>query len=352
MIPFAGYQLPVHFPLGVLGEHKHTRNKTGLFDVSHMGQLLVKGKGAVKTLEKLVCSDIKNLREGQVKYTVLTNETGGIIDDLMISKINDAFFLVVNAACKTLYEPLLQLKMEGDVSIKSIKNNALIALQGPHAQTVLGRLSTRISDMGFMTIINVTIAETPCIISRTGYTGEDGYEISASHNSLEKIAKTILDEDEVEFCGLGARDSLRLEAGLCLYGKDIDRTTTPIEANLAWVIGDRRIKDKTFPGAQKIIQQMKDGPKKKRVGIIPMGRTIPREGTKITDAHNTVIGEVTSGGFGPSLNGPLAMGYVVSDFAKLGTQVGLIIRGKELKAKVVDLPFVPHKYFKRSKNED
>jgi len=346
MVPFAGYDMPVQYPLGVLKEHEQTRARAGLFDVSHMGQAYLKGANAITALETLVPGDINGLAADGVRYTLLTNEQGGIIDDLMVSKYEGDLFLVFNAACKEQDIAHITQGVGDRAKLEVIEDRALIALQGPDAANVLARFMPATRHMSFMTIAKLHWSGVECIVTRSGYTGEDGYEISIPAEDAENICRILLGEEEVEACGLGARDSLRLEAGLCLYGNDIDQTTTPIEAGLTWVIGKRRREDKGFPGADIIIQQIADKPAKKRVGIRPDGRAPARAGTEITDADGNIVGIITSGGFGPTAGGPVAIGYVPIEMAVPDTEIGLSVRGKILPAKVAKMPIVQHSYYK------
>lgn len=351
MVPFAGYNMPVNYPLGVLKEHVHTRTHAGLFDVSHMGQGELSGADVDTALEALVPGDLKALKPGQIRYTVLLNEDGGILDDLMVTRPAEAgkentLYLVVNAACKDQDFAHIAAKLKGRAMLVRHDDAALLALQGPSAAKVLARLIPAAASMGFMTSRTESLDGIPVRLFRSGYTGEDGYEISVPAARSEEVARRLLAEPEVEAIGLGARDSLRLEAGLCLYGSDIDTTTTPVEAGLSWVIGKRRRTEGGFPGAQKILKQLKEGVSRTRVGIKPLGRAPARAHTEIQDTAGNRIGEITSGGFGPTVNAPVAMGYVDSGFAAIGTKVNLMVRGQALPAEVAPLPFAPHRYFK------
>ncbi len=352
MVPFAGYDMPVQYADGVLKEHLHTRAAAGLFDVSHMGQAVLRADGDVAgALETLVPADIKGLAPGQMRLTLLLNDQGGILDDLMVTRPADPdrqneLFIVVNAACKDQDFALIERTLSGVATLTRLENQSLIALQGPKASAVLARKAPSVATMPFMTAAAVSIDGVQMMVSRSGYTGEDGYEISLPDDSAEAFAKWLLDQPEVAPIGLGARDSLRLEAGLCLYGHDIDETTTPIEGTLAWTIGKRRREEGGFPGAAIIQRQLAERVTRKRVGILPEGRAPAREGTVIADAGGTEIGRVTSGGFGPSLGGPVAMGYVAIDHAKVETPVSLIVRGKAMPAKVAKMPFVPPGYYR------
>ena len=351
MVPFAGYDMPVQYPLGVLKEHLHTREQAGLFDVSHMGQIRLHGAGAAKALEALVPVDIIDLPEGMQRYALFTNDDGGILDDLMVANAGDHLFLVVNAGCKD--QDLVHLKqhLEGLCEVESLfDSRALLALQGPAAVKVLARLAPEVAKMTFMQFSSVKLLGVECYVSRSGYTGEDGYEISVPVADAQMLARALLAEPEVQAIGLGARDSLRLEAGLCLYGHDMSTEISPIEASLLWAISKARRADGVraggFPGAERIFAQQRDGVVSKRVGLLPMERVPVREGALIVNAQEQVIGRVTSGGFGPSLGGPLAMGYVESAFTSLETEVFAQVRGKLVPMQVVKTPFVAQRYYR------
>lgn len=355
MVPFAGYDMPVQYPLGILGEHLWTREAAGLFDVSHMGQcFLIPGDGRFETaaaaLEKLVPADVLNLKPGQQRYSQFLNAEGGILDDLMITRLGHAghehwLYLVVNAGCKIADYQHLAAHLPKGVALKIADDLALLALQGPKAAAVIAAHAPALADLKFMTSLDLPVAGIWCHVSRTGYTGEDGFEISLKNADVEALATLLLGDERVKPIGLGARDSLRLEAGLCLYGHDIDETTSPIEADLKWSIQKRRREEGGFPGDECIRRELAQGPARLRVGIRPEGRQPAREGTEIF-AGNRRIGTVTSGGFGPSAQGPVAMGYVEAAFAAPGTALTLIVRGKELSARVASLPFAPHRYFR------
>jgi len=351
MVAFAGYEMPVQYPTGILAEHLHTRAQAGLFDVSHMGQALLAGADAAAALEKLVPGDIRGLGPQRMRYTLLLNEAGGILDDLMATRLGDRLFVVVNAATKDRDFAHLQAHLGPAVWIDRLDDRALLALQGPAAAAVLERLAKDIAQMRFMSAAETTLDGQRCLVTRSGYTGEDGFEISLPAAGAQALAERLLAEPEVKPIGLGARDSLRLEAGLCLYGHDIDETTTPIEADLAWTIGKRRREDGDFPGASIILRQLTDGPARKRVGIRPDGRAPAREGTPILALGGAEIGHVTSGGFGPSLEAPVAMGYVEMASAAEGTALTLAVRGTARPAHVVRLPFVPHRYHRAYPNQ-
>jgi aminomethyltransferase len=356
MVPFAGYSMPVSYPLGVLKEHLHTRAAAGLFDVSHMGQAELAGEDVAGALESLIPGDLKALAPGRIRYSTLLTEAGGIIDDLMITKpaesgAENKLVLVVNAACKDGDFDHIARRLGGRVRLTRHDDRALLALQGPAAARVLTRFSAGCEDMPFMSSRVAAFAlpsgqDVPVRLFRSGYTGEDGYEISIPAAQAEAVAKALLAQAEVQPIGLGARDSLRLEAGLCLYGSDIDTTTTPVEANLSWIIGKRRRLEGGFPGAARIIEQLNTGATRLRVGIQPQGRAPARAHTEILDETGKTIGEITSGGFGPSVNRPVAMGYVAAAHTAPGTRLQLLVRGQPLPAEVVPLPFVPHRYFK------
>jgi aminomethyltransferase len=352
MVPFAGYDMPVQYRLGVLKEHAHTRTRAGLFDVSHMGQAVLSGPDyatVAAALEALVPADIASLKPGQQRYTQLLNETGGIIDDLMVTRLrepagDDLLYVVVNAARKDVDYPHIAARLARGVRLEPRPEWALLALQGPAAARIITGLSADAAALPFMSARRMLVGGVACHVSRSGYTGEDGFEISVAGDHAVPLTELLLTQDGVAPIGLGARDSLRLEAGLCLYGHDLDETTSPVEANLVWSIQKRRREEGGFPGAERIQRELREGPTRLRVGIKPEGRAPAREGTKILAAARGKIGVVTSGGFGPTVNGPVAMGYVASAHAKTGTPVQLVVRGKPFPARVVDLPFVPHRY--------
>jgi aminomethyltransferase len=311
-----------------------------------MGQVRLWGAEATQALETLVPGDIQGLAENRIRYTQYTTDSAGILDDLMVTRRADHLFLVVNASCKAADIAHMQAKLPKAVRVEPLPERALLALQGPAAKTVMDRLAPGATALGFMTAGAGKVAGFECWYSRSGYTGEDGFEISVAAGDADALARKLLDQPEVKPIGLGARDSLRLEAGLCLYGHDIDTTTTPIEAALAWSIGKRRREQGGFPGAAIVQAELKAGPKRRRVGIQPDGRAPAREGSDIVDTSGTVVGKITSGGFGPSVDRPIAMGYVPAALAAPGTAVGLMVRGKTLAAKVAALPFAPHRYAK------
>ena len=354
MAPFAGYDMPIHYPAGVLAEHLHTREAAGLFDVSHMGQALIDGAdhAAVATfLESLCPADLLNLAPGRQRYTQLLNENGGIVDDLMVTRppgANGSLRLIVNAARKAVDFALIRERLPLGVRLTPLPEAALIALQGPLAAATLRRLAPGegLETMAFMSARPAGLAGFETFISRSGYTGEDGYEISLASTQAERFARILLSQPDVAPIGLGARDSLRLEAGLCLYGHELDETVDPIEADLSWSIQKRRRVEGGFPGAQRIQGELANGPDRQRVGVRPDGRAPAREGTEILSADGAPIGVVTSGGFGPSVGGPIAMGYVARAHATVGTPISLMVRGKPLSARIATLPFHPHAYYR------
>ena len=343
LVPFAGYAMPVQYRAGIIAEHLHTRTKASLFDVSHMGQIRLSGAEVAAALERLVPGDIRGLGEARQRYTVFTNERGGIGDDLMVAKDGDALRLVVNAARKDWDLAHLQDQL-GTGRVQRLDDRSLLALQGPVAAQVLETLAPGIDTLAFMTLRHVTIAGVPCIVTRSGYTGEDGFEISLAAANAAALARRLLELPGVMPAGLGARDTLRLEAGLCLYGNDIDEGTSVIEADLAWTIAPRRRGEGGFPGSAVIAQQLKDGAPRRRVGLRLEGPQIARAGSVIVDAKGAAIGHVTSGSFGPSVDGAIAMGYVASAAAEEGRELGVIVRGASRPARIVKLPFIPHRY--------
>ena len=355
MVEFAGYAMPVQYDLagalatrcrgGILAEHLHCRANAALFDVSHMGQAMLSGTNAAAALEKLVPGDIAGLKPNRQRYSLLTNEAGGILDDLMVANLGgDKLFLVVNASRKGDDFTHIAANLPAGVTLAPLEDRALIALQGPAAVAVLTRLGPGVAALPFMGVAPLEIAGIPCLVSRSGYTGEDGCEISVPADRAEALADALLAHPEVAPAGLGARDSLRLEAGLCLYGNDIDELTSPVEAGLTWVIGKRRREAWDFPGAAVIRDQLENTYPRLRVGIRPEGRAPARALTDIVAADGTAAGVITSGGFSPTLNAPIAIGYVRRDLAAPGTPVFVVVRGKPLPAAVTALPFVPHRY--------
>lgn len=355
MVPFAGYDMPVQYPAGVLKEHLHTRAKCGLFDVSHMGQVEIRAKSgtyedAALALETLVPVDILGLKEGRQRYGFFTDENGCILDDLMFANRGDNLLVVVNAGCKQADIAHMRKHISDRVDITYLEDRALLALQGPKAEKVLTELWAGLYAMKFMDVREVALHDIPAIVSRSGYSGEDGFEISVPADKAEELARILLDHPDCEPIGLGARDSLRLEAGLCLYGNDIDTTTSPIEAGLEWAIQKVRrtggARAGGFPGADRILSELENGTSRRRVGLKPEGKAPVRGHAKIyADAEGKVeLGEVTSGGFGPSIEGPVAMGYVAASHAEPGTQIYAEVRGKYLPVTVAAMPFVTPTY--------
>ena len=351
MVPFAGYDMPVQYALGVKKEHLHTRDAAGLFDVSHMGQLRLHGVNAAKALETLVPVDILDLPEGKQRYAFFTNEQGGILDDLMVANLGSHLFVVVNAACKAQDIAHIQAHLPADVSLEVIEDRALLALQGPKAAEVLARLQPTVSTMSFMDIQQVSIDGVECIVSRSGYTGEDGYEISVPAADATALARKLTAFDEVEWIGLGARDSLRLECGLCLYGHDLDTTTTPVEASLLWAISKVRRADGEraggFPGDAIILDQITNkSVDRKRIGLVGETKAPVREGTELFSVQGERIGIVTSGTAGPTAGVPVSMAYVDTEYADIGTAILAEVRGKKLPMTVTKMPFVPQRYYR------
>ncbi|ELV8625525.1 glycine cleavage system protein T [Vibrio cidicii] len=351
MVPFAGYDMPVQYPLGVKKEHLHTRDAAGLFDVSHMGQLRLHGEGAAAFLESLVPVDIIDLAQGKQRYAFFTNEQGGIMDDLMVANLGDHLFVVVNAACKEQDINHLQAHIPSDVELEVIDDRALLAIQGPKAAEVLARFQPAVAEMLFMDVQKLELLGEECIISRSGYTGEDGYEISVPADKAEALARALTAEQEVEWIGLGARDSLRLECGLCLYGHDLDETTTPVEASLLWGIQKVRRtggeREGGFPGAEIILKQIESKDvSRKRVGLVGLTKAPVREGAELFDADGNKVGVVTSGTAGPNAGKPVSMAYLRADLTEIGTEVFAEVRGKLLPMAVEKMPFVPQRYYR------
>jgi aminomethyltransferase len=350
MVPFAGYSMPVSYPQGILAEHRKGRESAVLFDVSHMGQLRLVGDDAAAALETLVPVDISGLAPGKQRYALFTNDAGGILDDLMVTRREDHLFVVVNAACKDADTAHLRAHLAKRCLIQPLPERALLALQGPKAAAVIERLAPELARLVFMTGAAATIHGVPCFATRSGYTGEDGFEISVAAADAEALARGLLAEPEVAPAGLGARDTLRLEAGLCLYGHDIDTTTTPVEAGLTWAIQKVRrpggARAGGYPGADVIARQLAEGAARKRVGLIGLERVPVREGAHVVDEAGTQIGRVTSGTVGPSVGQPIAMAYVPSALAVPGTVVHADVRGKRQPMRVSSMPFTPHRYFR------
>ena len=353
MVPFAGYSMPVQYPAGLMAEHHHTRTAAGLFDVSHMGQLRLVGADAAAAFETLMPVDVIDLAVGKQRYGLLLNDDGGIIDDLMFFNRGSDIFVIVNGACKVGDIAHIQAKIGSRCEVIPMPERALLALQGPQAVIALERLVSGVNKLVFMTGGSFPWNGGELFITRSGYTGEDGFEISVHESQAEALAKALLAEPEVKPIGLGARNSLRLEAGLCLYGNDIDGSTTPVEAGLNWAMQKVRRADGAraggFPGAEKILAQLAGGAgaaTKKRVGLMALERIPVRDHTELQDLYGQRIGEVTSGLLGPTIDKPVAMGYVKPEFATLGIKLNAIVRGKPVPMEVVSMPFVPNRYFR------
>jgi len=355
LVAFAGYEMPVQYPTGILSEHLHTRTAVGLFDVSHMGQIELRAtsgrlEDAARALEALAPIDIIGIAEGRQRYALFTNAEGGILDDLMVANRGDRLLLVVNAACKTADLAHLRQNLGQTCKIDPLPDRALIALQGPLAEAALARLAPAITTMRFMDVRTLSILGADCEVSRSGYTGEDGFEISIAADRAEAFARVLCEDHSVMPIGLGARDSLRLEAGLCLYGSDLDPAITPVMASLEWAIQKARRAGGSraggFPGADVILRQLADGPSRRRVGLKVEDRVPVRGGAKLypDEISASTIGVVTSGGFGPSVQAPIAMGYIDKNFATTGKRIFGDVRGKRVALRVCDLPFVPHRY--------
>lgn len=344
MVPFAGYEMPVHYQ-GIIAEHQHARAKAVLFDVSHMGQarLPVAAAGA---LERLVVADVTGLQRGRIRYTLLTNPEGGIIDDLMVVNRGSDLWLIVNASRKAVDFAHIASHLPKDQALAPQPDLALLALQGPAAASVMQRLAPAVRSMPFMTSETLRIGDIPCSLCRSGYTGEDGFEVSVAADQADALARIFLEQPEVMPAGLGARDTLRLEAGLCLYGNDIDEATTPIEAGLAWTINRRRREEGGFLGDAVILRQLAEGPPRRRVGIRFDGRAAARHDAPILDEAGKPIGTVTSGSFSPNLQAAIAMGYVSTEASRVGTKVQALVRDRPVRGAVVALPFVPHRFVK------
>ena len=350
MVPFAGYLMPVQYSDGIMQEHLHCRENAGLFDVSHMGQVMVKGEGAAQALEWLMPANLQTLEINQQTYSTLTNEHGGVLDDLIIARwTEDTFFLVVNAGCKE--QDIAHIRKHlPDLEVTYLEDRCLLALQGLRAKDVMAELVPEANGLIFMNGCHATINDIECYITRSGYTGEDGFEISVDPSDALHLADILLGYDYVSWIGLGARDSLRLEAGLCLYGHDMNEQTSPIEAGITWSIGKSRRAGAAnaggFLGADVILQHMANGVSKKRVGFLVDGRAPVREGAEIIDHTGTVIGNITSGGFGPTLQAPIAMGYVPTELSVIGTRLNALVRGKPRPITVTQMPLVEHRFYR------
>lgn len=341
MVPFAAYQMPLHYRKGIIHEHLHCRKQASLFDISHMGQCMLKGPSAAVGLEKLTPANISRLAPGRQQYTVLTNSDGGVIDDIVVTRLPQELMIVVNAACKEKDFTYLRKQLPADCQLQLLTEHALLALQGPSACQVLQQLAPETSRLHFMHACRTEIDDIPCMISRSGYTGEDGFEISLPNRFAEKLARTLLNFPEVEPAGLGARDTLRLEAGLSLYGHELDEKTTPIEAGLSWLIKNPH---QNYPGAGTLLNQMQNGTQVQRVGLLVEAKTPVRENAPIFDNEDQLIGRVTSGSFSPSLSRPIALALIGSEAAVLGATLFTRVRNQLIKLTVCDLPFVPHRY--------
>ncbi len=348
MVPFAGYEMPLNYPTGIIQEHKHTRESASLFDVSHMGQIRLVGSRAAAYLESTAPADIVGLAPGRQCYSYLTNHAGGIIDDFMVMNINSGYQMIVNAANTFSDLDVLQEACGRGCAVEHLSTHSLIALQGPFAASALAEIAPEISDMRFMDVRTLELSGAPCTVSRSGYTGEDGFEISIPSECVEFLARALLQISGVQPAGLGARDSLRLEAGLCLHGNDIGPQISPVEANIAWAIPKVRrrggVREGGFPGAAPVLSMLDDGPPRVRVGIRTDGRAPVRAQAPLETSDGKAAGEVTSGGFGPSIGGPVAMAYVAPKWAPPGTRLWAIVRNKHLPVAVAPLPFVPLRY--------
>ncbi len=344
MVPFAGYSMPVSYGNGTLHEHLHCRSHVGFFDISHMGQCLILGEDAVSQLGQLIPSDISGLKPGQQKYTVLTNNDGGIMDDIIITRIESGVMIVVNAACKDKIFKYLRSHISGRCCFNELTSQALFALQGPSAASVMQKFSAQAVKLSFMQAYGTSINGIKCNISRCGYTGEDGFEISVGNAYAEQLARLLLAEADVEPIGLAARDTLRLEAGLCLYGHEIDESITPVEASLKWLLKKNY---NQFPGADKVLTQLQQGSEKVRAGLLVQGKIPVRDGCEIYDSENLAVGHVTSGGFSPSLGRPIAMASLAPSAAGNGNELYAMVRDRKIVVTVTPLPFIPHRYYKK-----
>ncbi len=351
MVEFAGYEMPIQYPTGIMTEHLHTRTHAGLFDVSHMGQIVLRGSEAVAALEKHVPSDVQSLKPGQMRYSTLLNEWGGVIDDLIIVRPDTGYdlWVIVNASRKEHDLAIIRGKLPSNLI--ELVNRDLIALQGPHAADVIRSLADTdvIERLGFMNSTWTKISGIPVLLMRSGYTGEDGFELSVEPQSTETLVNILMQDADVKPIGLGARDTLRLEAGLCLYGHELNEKTTPVEAGLKWVVNKARLSEGEFAGAAILESELLNLPERSRVGIMVEDKAPAREGTEIQNMKGEKVGEVTSGGFSPTLQKPIAMGYVDKHLAVNGTKLQLIVRGRALSARITPLPFVPHRYINKGK---
>ena len=349
MVEFAGYQMPIQYKSGIIQEHKFTREYAGIFDVSHMGQLFISGSDQLTNdLEKIFPVNLKNLKTNQSKYSFLMNDQGGIYDDLIITKLKDGYLIILNAACKSQDFEIIKKKLENKYELNLDESLSLIAIQGPKAKDVLEKVVSKITNLKFMNGEEFEYDNSNIYITRSGYTGEDGFEVSLENEKAEKFVDQLINYG-AKLIGLGARDTLRLEAGLCLYGNDLDEKTSPIEANLKWAIPKSRV-NTYYPGSDIIKKQIDDGVKTLRVGIKPKTRVIARGNTKIFDQNDKEIGKVTSGTFGPSVECSIAMGYVKNNYSPTNTKIFLEVRGKKIPANICDLPFYKKNYVKGEKN--
>jgi aminomethyltransferase len=352
MVPFAGYQMPVQYSQGIIHEHLHCRSHAGFFDISHMGQCLILGDDAASELERLTPSDITGLKVGAQKYTVLTNSDGGIIDDIIITRIDSGLMIIVNAACKDKDFTYLKNHLSGRCDFKELSDHALLAIQGPAAVSVIGKFSAQEAELSFMQSCATEINGMPCTISRSGYTGEDGFEISVANQYAEQLASLLLAEDEVDAAGLGARDTLRLEAGLSLYGHELNEAITPVEAGLQWVIRPFgfaqgkpfELAQGGFPGDDKILNQLQQGSEKIRAGLVVESKIPVRDGAVIINNEDKVIGHVTSGSFSPTLSKPIAMALLDRNAVSLGNTLYAMVRDRKIAVTITKLPFIPHRY--------
>jgi aminomethyltransferase len=349
MVPFAGYDMPVHYKEGIIAEHKHTRTSASIFDVSHMGQVLLHGLDAVRALERFVPADIQNLKPGQMRYTTLLNEWGGVVDDLIVIRPDTGsdFWAVLNASRKEIDTSVIR-SAAGTGMVETLKRD-LIAVQGPRAVNVVTHLTEAATRIGFMMATHAKIKGIPVFLMRSGYTGEDGFEISVEPQNTQALVEILLQDKAVKPAGLGARDTLRLEAGLCLYGHELNEKITPVEAGLTWVINKRRLSEGEFAGAAVLESELLNLPERVRVGLLVDDKAPARDGAEIQDLKGNKVGEITSGGFSPSLGQPIAMGYVDRDLSEPGTSLQILVRGRSLPCHVVSLPFVPHRYIHKGK---
>lgn len=345
MVPFAGYQMPLQYKKGIIHEHLYTRSHAGFFDISHMGQIYVSGETAAKELEHLTPSNISGLKPGRQQYTVFTNEDGGIIDDLIVTNIDSRFFIVVNAVCKEKDLSHLKSSLSAMCDIESLEHQSLFALQGPLSAEIMRKFSDTAANLSFMTACYTKIDGIPCLVSRCGYTGEDGFEISVADEHTDQLARIFLAEEHVEPVGLGARDTLRIEAGLCLYGHELTESITPVEAKLEWIIKNRHHQ---YPGEDIIVRQLQDPPGTIRTGVKPEGKVLVRQGTEIINSEGTTVGLVTSGSFGPSAGHPVAMANIQSKEAFADNRLFAKIRNQQIPIHIVSLPFIPHRYHRNS----